>query len=117
MMDEKRMEAYRFIGHRALYELRLFSAPYLQGPPLFAGFRRRHRRRIKFIANFAYAYHNLALAQTQQRLESFDEELFWNGIDSLQKEFTDLMLTNYRELFERTLNPTPFSPEKINDEK
>ncbi|WP_288559375.1 hypothetical protein [uncultured Victivallis sp.] len=104
MMDQREINTYKFIANRALYELRLFTAPYLQGPSFFAGFLPRSRRRIKFIARFAYVFHNLALAQERQYMADFDESVFWNDIASLKKDFSDLMITDYHELFQQYLS-------------
>lgn len=102
-MERCKIEAYRFIESKALWDIRQISAGHLQPRSFFHFLSRRNRRMVEYIARLSYAFHNLPIFLENGNMDEFDENLFWSGIDELAKDFSGLAITNYRSLFERCL--------------
>ena len=103
VMEQRKIEAYRFIESKVLLDIRQISARYLQPRTFFSFFSHKNRRTVEYIARLSYAFHNLPVFLENRNMDDFDENLFWLGIDELTKDFNDIMVTNYHVLFERYL--------------
>lgn len=102
-MERCKIEAYRFIESKALWDIRQISAGHLLPKSFFHFLSRKNRRTVEYIARLSYAFHNLAIFLENGNMDEFDENLFWGDIDKLTEDFNDLTVSNYRSLFEKCL--------------
>ncbi|WP_139925745.1 hypothetical protein [Hymenobacter sp. DG01] len=94
-MQDNRKNAYRYLLYHFLIEIRTTPTP---AQPW-----QRATEHIAYHSYYAgavaYQLHNLALAAASDFL-GFDEEQFWNGLESFSANNPALPLSHYRMIFD-----------------
>jgi len=103
-LDQRRKSAYRYLLYWAMLEIRplgwLNWGWYREWNPLYW---RREGRRIRCAGAIADWLHNLALFSATD-FEQFNEDWFWQGLESVKSQYPEFGLERYRNLFEQRLS-------------
>lgn len=99
-MESKKKDAYLHLMYRAFVEVRLYSAMYHQiKSSWWNPFRwTKFYRYLRQINRLADAFHNLPLYLKSDSTD-FDEESFWNYLESYEKQYVTYEKESYKSIF------------------
>jgi len=99
-MDEPRKNAYRYLLYWALLDIR--QVAWIRVPWWNPFSWPRCWRHVRYAGRVADWLHNLAFFASAE-FDGFDEDLFWDEVQSLEKRFPDFSPLRYRNVFEQRL--------------
>lgn len=102
-MDEHRKNAYRYLLHWAMLDIRMNAWSRLRWLVWHPLHWRAELRRVRYSGDLADALHNLALFASLD-FERFDEERFWGDFAGVEKRYPEFHPSRFRSVFEERLS-------------